>query len=186
MNSERILKILEDQKSLFRTGKTWDLKYRVDQLKKLRRVVEQNKDEIHSALKKDLGKPVYESFVSETMFIINEIDHTLKKIKKWMKSKRVKSPMVHFPAKSYIRPEPKGTVLIIAPWNYPFQLLVSPLIGAIAAGNTAVVKPSEVAGHTSKLLAKLIGDNFSHSEIGVVEGGVEETTLLLDQKFDQL
>lgn len=159
---------------------------RKENLLKLRRMILENEEAILSALHSDLGKSDFEGVISETLFLITEIDHTLKKLKKWMKKKRVSSPLLQFPAKSYIIPEPLGVVLIISPWNYPFQLLISPLIGALAAGNTALLKPSEVAPAVSKLVAELMPKYFKSSLIGVVEGGVPETQAVLDLPFQHI
>lgn len=152
----------------------------------LRSLILENENQILDALKKDLGKSHFEGVISETLFVIKEIDHTLKKLKKWMKKKRVSSPWLQFPARSYIVPEPLGTVLIISPWNYPFQLLVSPLVGALAAGNTALLKPSEIAPNVSNAVSELIPRYFDQAVVSVVEGGIEETQAVLDLPFQHI
>lgn len=155
-------------------------------LEKLKVVIEIHEREIIEALQEDLGKSEFETVIAETQFIVNEIQHALKKLKKWTKKKRVRSPILNFPVRSYIQPMPLGNVLIIGPWNYPFQLLMSPLVGALAAGNTAIIKPSEVSGATSRVVAKIINDNFDPRDIVVVEGGVPETTELLELPFNHI
>jgi aldehyde dehydrogenase (NAD+) len=179
-------KLIEDQRSYFRSGETRTLKFRMTQLKRLRKVIEENTSSILQALKMDLRKPEYEAYASEIAFLYQEIDHALKNLKRWMKPKRVKTPLVFAPASSNVVPEPYGVTLIIGPWNYPFQLILAPLIGAIAAGNTSILKPSELAPHTSHVIAEIIDKTFSPSYIAVVEGGVETTQNLLEQKFDYI
>ncbi|PIK14532.1 aldehyde dehydrogenase family protein [Halobacteriovorax sp. JY17] len=163
-----------------------ELDKRLELLKKVQESIEDNEKEILEALKLDLGKPTYESQLSEILFVQNEIRSIKKNLKKWMRKKKVKTPLIHFPAKSYIQPEAYGSILIISPWNYPFQLLFSPLIGAIAAGNRVVLKPSEISSNTSRVIKKIITENFETEFITCVEGGVEETTRLLNNRFDYI
>ena len=145
MSLENIKNLFENQKSYFAKGETQSVSFRKDQLARLRELIERNESEIHQALKEDLGKSQFEAFVSETGYCIQEIDKTIHHIDKWARKTPVSTSLLHFPASSFIQAEPLGTILIISPWNYPFQLLISPLIGALAAGNTAILKPSEVA-----------------------------------------
>ncbi|MCO4792990.1 MAG: aldehyde dehydrogenase [Bacteriovoracaceae bacterium] len=186
MNQGSISDIFENQKSFFKTGRTQSIEYRRQQLNNLKKLVEENEKSIHEALYKDLKKGEFEAFTSETGFVVQEIQKTLGHLDKWAKKKRVSTSLIHFPASSYVKPEPLGTVLIISPWNYPFQLLLSPLIGALAAGNTAILKPSEVASHTSDIVAELIPKYFENGVISVVEGAVEETQALLELPFDYI
>ncbi len=137
-----------------------------------------------TALSADLGKSRFEGWVSEIAMARNEVDYTLEHLARWMKPKRVKTPLAMLPGTSMIIPEPLGVALILAPWNYPLSLVVIPLVGAIAAGNCAVLKPSEVSTHTSALLAKLIPQYCDGA--AVVEGGVDETTALLNERFDHI
>jgi aldehyde dehydrogenase (NAD+) len=141
---------------------------------------------ILESLKSDLGKGDFESFVTEVGFIIEEIKFTVKNLKRWAKPKRVPTPITTFPGVSYVKPEPFGVVLVISPWNYPFQLAVGPLLGAIAAGNKVVLKPSEYAPHTASALRTLLSDVFTEEEVLVVEGGPEVTQELLASKFDYI
>lgn len=178
--------IVERQRGYFHSFKTRDVSQRKNNLLKLRQLVLDYEDQIHKALKSDLGKPEYEAFVSETGFVISEIDYALKHLNRWAKAKRVWTPLAHFPGSSNIMVEPVGVVLIIGPWNYPFQLAISPLVGAIAAGNCAVIKPSELAPATSAVLKEMINTAFSADFLQVVEGGVDTTTELMENKFDHI
>jgi aldehyde dehydrogenase (NAD+) len=186
MEKNQLQDVLEAQRKLFQSGKTKSLDNRIRLLNKLLKSIKFYTDEIHEALKKDLNKPELESFGGETFFVISDINDALANLKKWMKGKCVSSPVIFWPMKSRLRPEPLGNILIISPWNYPFQLLISPLVGAIAAGNTAILKPSELAPHTARLISKIIKETFSTSEVFVVEGGIPETTMLLEERFDHI
>ncbi len=181
-----IEKYVKDQNQSYKSGRLRSYNQRIEILDKLFGVINSSRADIKKALAEDLGKSKFESYISEVGFILSEIKHTKKKLKKWMRLKKVGSPLVYFPVKSEIHYEAFGSVLIIGPWNYPFQLIISPLIGAIAAGNTAVLKPSELAPSTSRVIKELIDKTFDSSVIAVVEGGVEETQFLLDQKFDYI
>jgi aldehyde dehydrogenase (NAD+) len=176
--------LVEKQRAFFATGKTRDVNFRLAALGKLQHILKNYEAEIGAALKADLGKPFLEAYSSEIAIVMEDLHFVMKRLKKWARPQKVSSPMVTWPAKSMILPEPYGNTLIIAPWNYPFQLTVSPLIGAIAAGNTAILKPSEVAPKTQELLIRLINESFPAEYIYCVGGGVEESTTLLDQRFD--
>jgi aldehyde dehydrogenase (NAD+) len=178
--------IASQQRDFFFSRGPKELAFRVQQLKALREVIEKNEQHILDALKQDLRKPETEAYVSEIAPVIKEIDWALKHLGSWVKPKKVKTPFLLFPGSSHIYSEPYGSVLIIAPWNYPFQLAMVPLVGAMAAGNCTVLKPSELAPHTSQTIAELMTSYFEPSYIAVVEGGVESTQHLLSQKFDYL
>ncbi len=162
------------------------VKVRKERLALLKKMIQEKEAQICNALKEDLGKSNFESYVSEIGFMLEEIGQTVKNIESWAKIKKVKTPLTLFPGKSFITPEPYGVVLIISPWNYPFQLCLSPFIGAIAAGNRVVVKPSEYAPKTSSVIQQLLTSVFKEDEVQVVEGGIEETQALLKQKFDYI
>jgi aldehyde dehydrogenase (NAD+) len=162
------------------------LDQRIAILKKLKNIISDRAEDIHHALSSDLGKCRFESYISEIDFSIHEIEVAIKSLRKWSRPKKVRSSLVFFPVSSYIHKQPLGKVLIIGPWNYPFQLIIAPLIGAIAAGNRVVMKPSEIAPNTSKMLCELLNKNFGRDVMVVVEGGIPETTYLLDQKFDHI
>ncbi|PEJ56265.1 aldehyde dehydrogenase family protein [Bacillus sp. AFS002410] len=182
--ASEITQLVNKQKAYFQTGITKTPKYRITQLKKLYKSIVENEEEIKQALKQDLNKSDFEAYMTEIGFTLKEISEAIKKIEKWMKPKKVKTPITHFGTKGYIYREPYGVTLIISPWNYPFQLAMAPLIGAIIGGNTAVIKPSELTPNTSKIIRKIIKELFDEDYITVVEGGIAESTLLLQQKFD--
>lgn len=178
--------MIEDLRTFFRTGQTRDLDYRITQLKTLDKMVTGHEQDIMAALKSDLNKSGAEAFMTEINFVRHEISYTLKHLKKWAAPRRVKTPVSLQPGTSYIYRDPLGAVLIIGPWNYPFNLTLSPLVGAIAAGNTVLVKPSEVSAATSGLIRDLIGRYFDPSYIAVAEGGAEETAAILEHRFDHI
>ncbi|MGL4589131.1 MAG: aldehyde dehydrogenase [Mycoplasmatales bacterium] len=183
-----IKEIFEDQKKFFETGKTKNIDFRITNLKKLKVLIQQHESEIMEALNKDLGKSKFESYATEIGIAYDEINLQLKNIKKWSKRETKKSSIIHFPAKSYVYKEPYGVNLIIGPFNYPFQLLIVPLIGAIAAGNTVILKPSENTVNVSILLEKIINNYFDPNYIRIVNplGGKEIVAYLLDLKFDYI
>ena len=179
-----IPKLLASQKAFFKSGALMDVDNRVKKLKALKKVIEQREKDISEALYSDFKKPVFETYATETALILSELKYTIKKLKKWAKPKKVKSTFLNFPSKDYIYPQPYGNVLVLAPWNYPFQLSVSPAIGALAAGNTVIVKPSEYAPATSQLTKEIFAEVFTEDQAAVVLGGVEASKELLAQKWD--
>lgn len=181
-----ISEVVERQSAAVLTRPLMPIEERVKQLEMLEYAVKTHSQAIAQALYEDLGKSSLEASIAEIQFVLGEIKHTLKHLKKWMKPKRVSTPWVLMPARSYIVSEPLGRVLIIAPWNYPFQLLLSPLVGALAAGNQVVLKPSELAPATATIITRLVRENFDPRILAVVNGGVEETGHLLDQRFDHI
>jgi acyl-CoA reductase-like NAD-dependent aldehyde dehydrogenase len=178
--------LIEEQRKHFATGKTKSLDYRVEQLKKLRQAILERENSIVMALNQDLRKPELDSYITEIRVSIQEIDYALKHLKKWAKPRRVKTSLETFPSVAQIYPDPLGIVLIISPWNYPFALAISPLIGAIAAGNCAVIKPSESTPTVSQVIAEIIQQTFSTTEIAVVEGDAIISQQLLMEKFDHI
>lgn len=180
--------IFKKQKKFFSTGKTIDIKYRIQNLKKLKNIIKDNEDKILEALKKDLGKSGFEAYATEIGIVYNDINFHIKNIRKWAKAEKRKSPIIYYPSKSYVYKEPYGVTLIIGPFNYPFQLVISPLIGTISAGNTAIIKPSENTKNISLLLEKIINENFNESYLKVVNplGGKEVVSTLLDLPFDYI
>ncbi|MCB9648702.1 MAG: aldehyde dehydrogenase family protein [Deltaproteobacteria bacterium] len=173
-------------RATFESGRTRDLAWRKAQLDGVIRMIRENMDAIHAALAADVGKPDVEAYTAETSFSINDAELVKKKLDGWVRPQRVRTPIISQPGSSYVQREPLGVVLIIAPWNYPFQLAVAPLIGALAAGNTAVVKPSEVSPATSAILARLLPRYVDQDAVKVVLGGVPETTRLLEERFDHI
>lgn len=181
----RLDELLQKQKDYFRTGETRDIEFRISKLKRLKKAIKIYEQKVLEALRKDLGKPEQESFFSEVGGIYASIDLFVKNLAKWTKAKSVNTPIVQY-GESYIEYEPYGSVLIIVPFNYPFQLAMEPLIGAIASGNTAVVKPSELAPETEKVISDIIRDAFDESYVASVCGGVDIITKLLSQRFDYI
>lgn len=181
-----IRRILARQRTFFAGGKTLDVKFRIDALKKLREAVTIHENDILEALRKDLNKSAFEAYATEIGMVRKELDGAIKKLPKWVRKKRVRTPLIHFLSSSYMVPEPYGVVLIMSPWNYPFQLTFAPLAGAIAAGNCAVVKPSSYSPNTSRLLKDMLGECFGEEYVAVVEGGREANRELLEQKFDYI
>ena len=186
LKPENVADILREHHDFFHSNQTRDIHFRLQQLEKLREGIIKYESKITKALHKDLGKHPFESYTSEIGFVLNSITHTMKHLKKWAKPKKVKTPFVLFPSKSKIIYEPYGTVLIIGPFNYPFQLLIEPLIGAIAAGNCAVIKPSEMVPNVSAVVTEMIAALFSQSYIRSVQGGVETNTSLINAPFDYI
>jgi len=186
MDQSHIRKLIENHRAFFSTGRTKDLSFRIDQLKILRQAIIANESAIFDALKKDLNKPAYEAYGGDTAIVINEIDYVLKHLWSWAKPKRVRTPLAYFPSRSFVLPEPYGVALIIGPWNFPFQLLFGPLVGAIAAGNCVLLKPPIAVPHSTRLIAKLVHGNFDPAYISLVEGGAETGQLLLEEQFDYL
>lgn len=179
-----IPKIMSFQKAFFESGGTQDVDDRIKKLKTFKKIVERREKEISEALYKDFKKPEFETYATETALILSEIKSFTKNLKKWAKPQKVKSTWLNFPSSDYIYPQPYGQVLVLAPWNYPFQLSVSPAIGAIAAGNTVVIKPSEFAPATSQLTKEIFAEVFPEEQVAVVLGGVTASEELLKQKWD--
>lgn len=179
-------KLTEAQKQFFETGRTRDLAFRICQLQLLADAMRKNETVLEEALKKDLGKSAFESYATEIGFVLADIRYTIQNLQKWSAPKRVRTPLYLFPGKSKIQKEPYGSVLILGPYNYPVQLLAEPLIGAIAAGNCAVLKPSELTPHVSKAMYQIVHSTFKEEYIACVEGGVEVNEELLSQKFDYI
>lgn len=183
---DRMMTLLEGQRAFFSSGATRNLRFRKQALRQLLRLLAENREAIQLALKKDLGRHDFESYFGEIDIVRQETEYTLANLSVWVQPEKVPTPMLHQPGHSQIVKEPYGVVLILAPWNYPFQLAIAPVIGAIAGGNCAVVKPSEISQHTSALLAELIGKYFDPRHVAVMEGGVTETRSLLEQPFDYI
>ncbi|MEH2087439.1 aldehyde dehydrogenase [Nostoc sp.] len=177
--------IIQTQRDFFQTGKTKDVNFRIEQLTTLKQAIIEHEQSIVEALKADLHKPELETYLTE-ISVIKDIDYAIKNIQNWSKPKKAAVSWDFFSYSAKIYPEPLGVVLIIGPWNYPFQLIISPLIGAIAAGNCAILKPSEIASHTSDIVAKIIAKHFDPAYLAVIEGGVEASQKLLAEKFDHI
>lgn len=183
---KNIPELVKAQNDFYKTQKTKDISFRLSLLKALKNEIISKENAIYDALYEDFKKSKFESFISEYGLVISEINLAIKKLKTWSKPKRVKSSILTFPSSDYVYKEPYGTVLVIAPWNYPFLLAIEPLIMAIAAGNTVVLKPSELTKNTSNILTKIIQNVFPKNIAASVEGGIDVATELLAQKWDSI
>ncbi len=177
---------IELQRAFFNTNITKNIDFRLENLKKLKSVLKANESLMDKAIYSDFKKSSFENYATELSLIYHEIDNYISNIRRWSKRIRVKTDMANIPSKSYIVPEPLGVALVIGAWNYPYQLSLLPMVAAIAAGNTAIVKPSELSLNSSHAMANIINDNFESKYLKVIEGGVEETTALLKEKFDKI
>ncbi|HZZ75242.1 MAG TPA: aldehyde dehydrogenase, partial [Puia sp.] len=178
--------ILEKQKTYFSQNFTKPVDFRIQQLKKLREVLKKEEKLLYDAIYADFGKSNFDTYLTEFAVPYNELDIAISHLKRWAKIKKVRTDMVNFPGSSYIIPEPLGVCLVIGAWNYPINLSLTPMISAIAAGNTVILKPSELTVNTSAALAHIINDHFDSAFLTVVEGGIAETTALLENKFDKI
>ena len=183
---EKIDEILKKQREFFNTGKTKNVKYRLEHLKKLKKSILENEEEIKKALKLDLNKSESESYMTEIGMTLSELSYDIRHVKSWCKNKRVGTPLAHFPSRSFISKEPYGITLILSPWNYPFMLLIEPLIGAICAGNCAVLKPSEFAPNTANVIEKIIKECFEEDYVTVIQGDKDVSQGLIEKKFDYI
>ena len=186
MNESEIKQIIVTQRNYFQTGKTLPVTHRIKALGRLKESILLHETEINSAIKKDLGKSAFETYMCETGLVLSEISYMLKHIHSYTKEKTVYTPLAQFHSRSYKKPSPYGVVLIMSPWNYPFLLTIDPLVDAIAAGNTAVVKPSAYSPHTSEIMKKILEECFSPEFVSVVTGGRTENTCLLNEHFDYI
>nr|WP_051358001.1 aldehyde dehydrogenase [Rubidibacter lacunae] len=178
--------LIARQRAYFTSGATRELEFRRGQLLSLRQAIADRESQICDALAADLGKPAFEAVVSEIVFCCQEIDYARKHLRQWVRPEKVGLARTVWPARGQIRSEPLGVVLIIAPWNYPLQLAIAPLVAAIAAGNCAIVKPSELTPHTSRVLAELIAAAFAPEYVSVVEGDKTVAQQLLAERFDHI
>lgn len=178
--------ILEEQSAFFAKNNTKNSKFRIEQLKKLKKVLKANEVLLNEALYKDFKKSAFETYETELSLIYHEISLAIKNINSWSKKKRVGSGLSNFPGQSFIIPEPYGKVLVIGAWNYPYQLSILPAVSALAAGNTVIIKPSELSLNASNAMAQIINSNFNKEVLHVIEGAVEETTALLKHPFDYI
>ncbi|MEL6470608.1 MAG: aldehyde dehydrogenase [Cyanobacteria bacterium J06623_4] len=183
-SSSSVQTLVQTQRTFFATGKTKSIDYRLYQLKQLKSAILERQDAIVQAAKADLGRPEFEGYFE--IGVLAELSYVIKHLKSWAKPQNVGLPLAQLPGSAWVQSEPLGCVLIIGPWNYPFQLVISPLIGAIAAGNCAIIKPSEIAPATSAVVAKLIAATFPPEYVAVQEGGVETSQALLAEKFDHI
>ncbi len=181
-----VQQLVKNQRAYFMSNATRPVEFRLKQLKKLKALLLQYEEEMHEAIFNDFGKSKYENQLTEFFPLIDEINIAIKNLKKWMQHKSVKTNLLNFPAKSYLVPEPLGVTLVIGAWNFPYNLSLTPLVGSMAAGNTTILKPSELPVETSKIMAKIINENFDPNYLHVVEGAIPETTALLKQRYDKI
>ena len=186
MTQTEIQEILKKQKEYFATGATLPVKARIDALKKIHAYIKAHEKEITDALTADLGKSALEGFMCEAGLVLGEISYMLKNIRKFARDERRATPITNFAAKSFVKKSPRGAVLVMSPWNYPFLLTMDPVVDALAAGNTVVVKPSAYSANTSRVIADLIQNCFAPEYVAVVTGGRAENQCLLEQKFDYI
>lgn len=186
MDKQSILEKIDNQKKFLDKNPMLDYKKRIESLKLLYKNIKLMSDDIYAALKKDLNKSETETYMVEIGMVLNEIRYMIKHIRTFSRPKRVTTPLAQFQSKSYKMPCAYGMVLIISPWNYPFMLALEPMVDAIAAGNSVIVKPSEISPNVSDVIAKLISKTFDKGHVDTVLGGVEECTFLLDQDFDYI
>ncbi len=177
---------IERQREYFKSGTTLPVEGRLEYLKKLRNAIKASESDILAALKADLNKSETEGYMAEIGMVLDDLGFIIRRLKNWSKPKTVKTPLAQFSAKSFVYPEPYGVALIMSPWNYPFQLSIEPLVGAIAAGNCVCLKPSNYAANTSRVIKELLEKVFPPEYVSIVEGGREENTELLKQKFDYI
>lgn len=178
--------IIKKQRKYFLQNKTKDIRFRKEQLIKLYKILKANEKHLSSCIKKDFFKSDFETYITELSLLYGEIKYALEKLYHWAKPESVSTNITNLPGSSYIISEPLGVTLIIGAWNYPYQLSLSPMIAAMAAGNTVILKPSELPSETSKAMSKIISENFDESYITTVQGGVKETTELLKERFDKI
>ncbi len=178
--------LVDSQLEFFNSNTTKDVAFRVSMLKKLLRILKENEGILDEAIYKDFRKSSFENYATELSIIYHDINEAISNLKAWSNKISVTTNLANIPGKSYIIPEPLGVTLTIGAWNYPYQLSLSPVVPALAAGNTAIIKPSELALNTSNVMAKLINENFDSKYLHVIEGGIDGTTELLKQKFDKI
>jgi aldehyde dehydrogenase (NAD+) len=178
--------LIDSQREYFNTNVTKSLEFRLEKLKKLKKLLKDNQFALDEAIRKDFGKQRFENLLTELYVVQDDLTVAIENLEAWAKKKPIATNVLNEPSSCYIMAEPLGVSLIIGPWNYPYQLTLAPIVAAIAAGCTAIIKPSELTVHSSHLIATLINENFHSSYLHVVEGGIPETTALLEQKFDKI
>ncbi len=176
--------MVQRQRAFFETGRTRDVGFRMRELRRLRQAIARREGDLANALRADLGKSPLDAYTSEIGYVLGDADHALRRMRAWARPRRRRVPPIAWPGRGAVHPMPFGVALVIGPWNYPFQLLFSPVVSAIAAGNCVCVKPSEYAPHTSRAIADLVSSEFAPEFLSVVEGGAEAAEALLSERFD--
>ncbi|MAM29210.1 MAG: aldehyde dehydrogenase [Flavobacteriaceae bacterium] len=175
-----------EQREFFKSGATFDINFRIKQLNLLKKVIKDHEQQLYDAIFSDFKKSEFDTYTTELSLVYNDIKDAKRNLKTWAQKERVSANLVNFPARSYILKEPLGVCLVIGAWNYPYLLSLAPVVAALAAGNTVIIKPSELPKATSRVMAEIINQNFDPKVLKVVEGGVPETTKLLEQNFDKI
>lgn len=183
---QEIQQLVENQRRYFRSNATLSVEFRREQLERLRDLLREHEDELYEAIDRDFGKSRHHTQLTELFPLFEELETAIKNVGKWAKRRRQPTNLLNQPGRSYIVPEPLGVSLVIGAWNFPYNLSLTPVVGSMVAGNTTILKPSELPAETSRVMAKLINENFDPDYLRVVEGGVPETTALLDQRFDKI
>lgn len=181
-----IAQLISAQRDFFNGNQTKSVDFRIAQLKKLKKLLKENEQKLYSAIDQDFAKSEFETYVTELSLIYYELNEAIRNLRQWSARKAVETNLANLPGSSFIIPEPLGVTLVIGAWNYPYQLSIAPAIAALAAGNTVILKPSELPANTSNVMAELINAHFPREYFHVLEGGVEETTELLNQRFDKI
>lgn len=186
ITEQEIQALVENQRQYFRSNATLPVEFRIEQLEKFRDLIHRYEDELYAAIDKDFGKSKYHTQLTEIFPLFEELEIAIKNVRKWVKPRKVSTNLLNQPGKSYIVLEPLGVTLVIGAWNFPYNLSLVPVIGSMVAGNTTILKPSELPAETSRVMAKLINENFDPNYLRVVEGAIPETTALLNQRFDKI
>ena len=186
MNEQEICSIIERQHAFFASGSTLPVSARLEALRRLKSAIRSSEEQIHKALREDLGKSNMESYMCETGLVLSELSHMIRHLPRYARERRVRTPLAQYVSRSYRKPSPYGTVLIMSPWNYPFMLTLEPLTDALAAGNTALLKPSAYSPATSRVIEQIIRQCFDPEYVAVIQGGRQENQFLLAQKFDYI
>ncbi len=186
MTENRIQELVANQRRYYRSNATLPVAYRIEQLKKLKHLLQRHESELYEAIDNDFGKSKHHTQLTELFPLFEELELAIKNLHKWAKPRKVRTNLLNMPGKSYLVPEPLGVSLVIGAWNFPYNLSLTPVVGSMMAGNATVLKPSELPQETSRLMARLINENFDASYLHVVEGGIPETTALLDQRWDKI
>ena len=186
MNKDAIHNIVEKQRKFFYSGKTLDVEFRIKALKRLQSCIREHEAQISEAIRADLGKSSFESYMCETGLVLSELSYMIKHVREFSGEKTVHTPLAQFHSRSFVKPSPYGVVLVMSPWNYPFLLSFDPVADAIAAGNTVVLKPSAYSPETSKIICEIVRECFPEEFVSVVTGGREENTCLLEEHFDYI
>ena len=186
MTQAEIKQLIQKQRTFFHSDATLDVEYRIHALQKLKACILKYENEINIAIRADLGKCAFESYMCETGLVLSELTYMIRHTRKFAKERTVRTPLAQFHSRSYQKPSPYGVTLIMSPWNYPFMLTIEPLIDALAAGNTAILKPSAYSAHTTALISRMIQECFDEKYVAVVTGGREENNFLLNEHFDYI